>query len=90
MSDKQNGPWTVHMTEVGFENPWIRVEASDVTHPDGSPGTYGVVRFANIACGVLPIDETGKTWLVGQHRFALDSYSWELPEGGGALEGDPP
>jgi len=49
MSNKQNGPWTVHTTELGFENPWIRVEASDVTHPDGSPGTYGVVRFANIA-----------------------------------------
>lgn len=80
---KKNGPWTVHTTEIGFETPWIRVEASQITHPDGSPGTYGVVRFANLACGVLPIDQSGHTWLVGQHRFPLDAYSWELPEGGG-------
>lgn len=89
MADQKNGPWLVHHTETAFENPWLRVEASTVTHPDGSPGNYGVVRLSNIACGVLPIDETGHTWLVGQHRFALQSYSWELPEGGGAKDTDP-
>jgi len=89
MSDKKNGPWIVHDTKVGFENPWIKVEASKVTHPDGSPGTYGVVRFANLACGVLPIDDEGYTWLVGQHRFPFDAYSWELPEGGGQKGIDP-
>ena len=89
MSSSKNGPWTVHNTRNGFENPWLRVESSDVTHPDGSPGTYGVVRLANIACGVLPIDDEGHTWLVGQHRFAFNAYSWELPEGGGAKDVDP-
>ncbi len=83
MTDHKNGPWTVLDTDTKFENPWLRVEASNVLHPDGSPGTYGVVRFANMACGVLPIDEDGHTWLVGQHRFPLGVYSWELPEGGG-------
>lgn len=85
----KNGPWIVHTSEVSFENPWLRVETSHVTHPDGSPGTYGVVRHSNLACGVLPIDEEGQTWLVGQHRFAFDAYSWELPEGGGAKCVDP-
>ena len=89
MTDKKNGPWTVHATALGFENPWLRVETSEVSHPDGSPGSYGVVRFANIACGVLPIDDEGYTWLVGQHRFPFNDYSWELPEGGGAKEIDP-
>ncbi len=89
MADERNGPWVVHDTRTGFENSWIRVEDSRVTHPGGSPGTYGVVRFANIACGVLPIDDEGHTWLVGQHRFAVDAYSWELPEGGGAQERSP-
>lgn len=85
MSDKdvRNGPWQVHSTETSFENPWIRVETSKVTHPNGEPGIYGVVRFANLAIGVLPVDDEGFTWLVGQHRFPLDAYSWELPEGGG-------
>ena len=89
MTDKKNGPWTVHSTRLGFENPWLRVETSKVSHPDGSPGIYGVVRFANIACGVLPIDDEGHTWLVGQHRFPFDDYSWELPEGGGQQGIDP-
>ncbi|WP_018148242.1 NUDIX domain-containing protein [Henriciella marina] len=85
----RNGPWTVHSTELSYENPWIRVETSKVAHPDGSPGIYGVVRYANLAIGVLPIDATGQTWIVGQHRFPFDAYSWELPEGGGPKGEDP-
>ena len=53
-NEYKNGPWTVHSTQIGFENSWVRVEASNITHPDGSPGTYGVVRYAHLACGVLP------------------------------------
>ncbi|MEM9667728.1 MAG: NUDIX hydrolase [Pseudomonadota bacterium] len=89
MTMKTIGPWTVHRTRIDHENPWIRLETSDVTHPDGSAGIYGVVRMANLATGVLPIDEDGHTWLVGQHRFAFDTYSWELPEGGGTKGIDP-
>lgn len=85
----RNGPWLVHETEVSHENPWLRVETSQITHPNGAPGIYGVVRFANYATGVLPIDEDGHTWLVGQHRFTFDAYSWELPEGGGRKDVDP-
>ena len=80
---RQNGPWTVHGVQTGYENPWIRVDHHEVTCPDGAPGIYGVVRFANLAIGVLPLFEDGTTMLVGQHRFTFDDYSWELPEGGG-------
>ena len=86
---RRNGPWQVHATKLSFENPWLRVETSDVTHPNGDPGIYGVVRFANLATGVLPVDEAGCTWLVGQHRFPFDAYSWELPEGGGPKDAEP-
>ena len=86
---RRNGPWQVHSTEVSFENPWLRVETSQITHPNGEPGIYGVIRYANFATGVLPLDEEGFTWLVGQHRFPFDAYSWELPEGGGHKEIDP-
>ncbi|GGB76630.1 MULTISPECIES: NUDIX domain-containing protein [Henriciella] len=86
---ERNGPWRVHSTDVSHENPWIRVETSKVTHPNGEPGIYGVVRFANYATGVLPVDDEGHTWLVGQHRFTFNAYSWELPEGGGAKGVDP-
>lgn len=83
------GPWTVNSGKVVYQNPWISVADYAVTRPDGAPGQYGVVSFANLAVGVLPIDDEGMTTLVGQHRFPQDAYSWELPEGGGAHGVDP-
>ncbi|MEO1016005.1 MAG: NUDIX hydrolase [Pseudomonadota bacterium] len=86
---KENGPWRVKSARSAFANPWIEVMAYDVIRPDGGDGHYGVVRFRNLAVGVLPIDADGMTPLVGQHRFPHDAFSWELPEGGGPLEEDP-
>ncbi len=83
------GPWTVNSGRIAYQNPWIAVADYQVTRPDGAPGQYGVVSFANLAVGVLPLDADGMTTLVGQHRFPHDAYSWELPEGGGATGGDP-
>ena len=84
--DEERSPFIVRGMEVAFENPWIRIEDHDVLRPDGAPGEYGVVRFKNRAIGVLPIDAAGRVPLVGQHRFPLGRYSWELPEGGGAKD----
>lgn len=77
---------------VAYDNPWITVWHDEVDRPDGSPGIYGVVHFANLAAGVVAIDDQDRTVLVGQHRYTLDTYSWEIPEGGvpdgeSALEG---
>ncbi len=83
------GPWRVSAARQVYDNPWISVVDHAVIHPDGSPGQYGVVRFKHRAIGVLPVDDRGNVWLVGQHRFPLDAYSWELPEGGGRIEEDP-
>nr|WP_303652804.1 NUDIX hydrolase [Paludisphaera mucosa] len=65
-----------------YENPWIRVREDDVVRPDGQRGIYGVVEFKNRAVGVLPVEDDGSVWLVGQHRYPQDAYSWEMPEGG--------
>jgi len=75
-------PWVTHSTRTVYENPWIRVTESQVTNPSGNPGIYGVVHFRNRAIGVVPIDAEGHTWLVGQYRYTLGSYEWEIPEGG--------
>ena len=88
-ADKKIGPWRVFSERPVFDNPWINIVDCKVARPDGSPGEYGVVRFKNLAVGVLPIGEDGSVWLVGQHRFPLDRYSWELPEGGGPLDRPP-
>jgi 8-oxo-dGTP pyrophosphatase MutT (NUDIX family) len=77
-----NGPWTRHSRRIAYENPWITVWHDEVTRPDGAPGIYGVVHFETLAVGVLVLDEADRVLLVGQHRYALDAYSWEIPEGG--------
>jgi 8-oxo-dGTP pyrophosphatase MutT (NUDIX family) len=77
-----SGPWTRRSRRVAYANPWITVWHDEVTRPDGSAGTYGVVHFANLAAGVLALDDEDRILLVGQHRYALDAYSWEIPEGG--------
>ena len=77
-------PWTVLSRESVYENDWIRVDHHEVLSPGGGSGIYGTVHFKNYATGVVPIDEKGNVILVGQYRFPLNSYSWEIPEGGGA------
>src|SRR5919202_220308 len=89
MPHARRGPWTTLDSRPIYENPWIRVREDRVIRPDGSPGIYGVVHFKNRAIGILPVDEDGAIWLVGQYRSTLDRDSWEIPEGG-APEGEPP
>ena len=84
-----NNPWKTNHQKVVYENPWIQVTHRDVTNPSGNPGIYGVVHFKNIAIGIIPLDEEGNTWLVGQYRYALGRYSWEIPEGGSPLGTEP-
>ncbi|CAN5527062.1 hypothetical protein BH20CHL7_BH20CHL7_18920 [soil metagenome] len=71
-----------HTRRVAYDNPWITVWHDEVTRPDGSPGIYGVVHFANLAVGVVAIDADDRIVLVRQHRYTLDADSWEIPEGG--------
>jgi ADP-ribose pyrophosphatase len=82
-------PWKTKDSKVVYDNAWIRVREDNVIRPDGQPGIYGVVHYKNTATGVLPIDDEGCTYLVGQYRYTLNSYSWEIPEGG-APEGEDP
>jgi 8-oxo-dGTP pyrophosphatase MutT (NUDIX family) len=89
MNKIEQNTWTTLGEELKFETPWIKVTKYDILNPAGKPGIYGVVSFKNLAIGVLPIDAEGNTWLVGQWRYPLKQYSWEIPEGGGPLGIDP-
>ncbi|WP_417480252.1 NUDIX domain-containing protein [Maricaulis maris] len=86
---RMRGPWTVHDDREVYRNDWVRVTEHSVTRPDGKAGIYGVVGFANRALAILPVLADGRIILVGQHRFPQDRYSWEIPEGGGAIDADP-
>jgi 8-oxo-dGTP pyrophosphatase MutT (NUDIX family) len=76
------GPWRRRTRREAYANAWVTVWHDEVDRPDGSPGIYGVVHFANQAAGVVVLDDADRVLLVGQHRYTLDAYSWEIPEGG--------
>lgn len=82
-------PWKPGVERVAFESGWITVTDQIAIAPTGRPAPYGLVRFKNLAVAVLPIHEDGTVVLVGQHRFPLGDYSWELPEGGAPLDEEP-
>lgn len=87
--DEAANPWTTLDSAVKYDNPWIRVVEHKVLNAAGGAGIYGTVHYKNLAIGILPIDRDGSTWLVGQYRYPLKAYSWEVPAGGGALGVDP-
>jgi 8-oxo-dGTP pyrophosphatase MutT (NUDIX family) len=87
--NESHNPWTIVAQRPVYDNKWIGVTEYDVINPGGGKGIYGKVHFKNLAIGILPLDEELNTWLVGQYRFTLDQYSWEIPEGGGDLSIDP-
>ena len=82
MTNPEANPWQTLSTRTAYDNPWIRVREDQVLRPDGAPSLYGVVEFKNLAIGIVPVDENGYTWLVGQFRYTMDEYSWEIPAGG--------
>jgi 8-oxo-dGTP pyrophosphatase MutT (NUDIX family) len=79
-------PWTILGEKKVYDNKWIGVTEYDVLNPNGGKGIYGKVHFKSLAIGVVPLDEEGYTYLVGQYRFPLEAYSWEIPEGGGEMD----
>ena len=82
-------PWRSEGESLIFENPWMRLTRHPATAPTGLRSDYVVMRPKNLAVGVLPIHDDGTVTLVGQQRFALMNWSWEMPEGGAPFDEDP-
>ena len=85
---KDENPWQRISTSHIYENPWIKVDEDQVINPRGGKGIYGKIHFKNYALGIIPLDENQYTWLVGQYRYTLRQFSWEIPMGGGPLTED--
>lgn len=81
--------WITKESKEVYETPWIKVTDHKIIDPGGNNGQYGVVTFKNLAVGVIPLDEQNNTWIVGQFRYPMNEYSWEIPEGGGKMGVDP-
>lgn len=87
--ETQQNPWKILGSKEKYDNNWINVTEFDVINPNGGKGIYGKVHFKNIALGIVALDDEMNIYLVGQYRFPLDEYSWEIPEGGCILANDP-
>lgn len=81
--------WKRLSSRTVFENDWMAVREDHVINPGGGENRYGHVHFKNRAVAIVPLDSAGNTWLVGQQRYTLDAYSWELPMGGAPLDEEP-
>jgi 8-oxo-dGTP pyrophosphatase MutT (NUDIX family) len=81
--------WKKHSSRTVFDNAWMQVFEDEVTNPRGGRNLYGHVHFKNTAIAILAVDDDENTWLVGQHRYTLGEYSWELPMGGAPAGEDP-
>jgi len=88
MSEESN-PWKTQSSNIVYSNPWVDVHHDEIINPSGNEGIYGRVHFKNIAVGVIPLDDAYNTWIVGQYRYTLKNYSWEIPEGGCPMGTDP-
>lgn len=89
MIDENHNPWQTLSSERKYESPWITVTEHQIINPSGTKGIYGCVNFKNLAIGIIPLDKDLNTWIVGQYRYPLSTYSWEIPEGGGKKELSP-
>ncbi|GIV36714.1 MAG: hypothetical protein KatS3mg032_1093 [Cyclobacteriaceae bacterium] len=81
--------WKTLTSRTVYSNKWIELTEHEVINPSGTKGLYGKVHFKNKAIGIVPLDSRGNTWLVGQYRYTLQAWSWEIPEGGGPLTEEP-
>lgn len=86
--DESVNPWHIVDANVAYNNTWIHVIHHNVVNPSGGKGIYGKVHFKNKAIGIVAVDADKNTYLVGQYRFPINMYSWEIPEGGCPLESD--
>ncbi|MEY4111251.1 MAG: hypothetical protein RLZZ46_1607 [Bacteroidota bacterium] len=82
-ANEEQNPWQTVSSELMYESPWIGIIKNQVINPSGNPGVYSTIKFKNKAIGVIPLDENLNTWIVGQYRYPIERYSWEIPEGGG-------
>jgi len=81
--------WKKLSSRTVWENDWMQVLEDEVINPGGGNNQYGHVHFKNLAVAIIPLDQAGNVWLVGQERYTLGTWSWELPMGGAPLDEAP-
>ncbi len=73
--------WSRKNSRIIYENPWLTLREDRVINPNGGEGIYSVIE-TRIATGVVALTPEHEVYLVGQYRYPIDGYSWEIVEGG--------
>jgi 8-oxo-dGTP pyrophosphatase MutT (NUDIX family) len=81
--------WKKLTSRTVYDNAWMTVFEDKVINPAGGENLYGHVHFKNKAIAIVPLDDNGNTWIVGQSRFTIGEYTWEVPMGGSHTGEDP-
>jgi len=88
MINENHNPWKTLSEKEIYDNTWINLTEYQVINPAGGKGIYGKIHYKNHAIGIVALDKENHIWLVGQYRYVLNQYHWEIPEGGGPLDKD--
>lgn len=87
--EEKDNPWKTLGSRLVYDTAWFGVREDRVIRPDGAPGTYSVIDARRWALGIVPLWQDQTVTLVGQYRYPIGEYSWEIPEGGGDLRLEP-
>jgi 8-oxo-dGDP phosphatase len=74
-------PWKTLASRIAYQNAWLRLREDTVIRPDGQQGIYGVVEIRP-SVGIVALNSGDEIALVGQWRYPLSRYTWEIPRGG--------
>lgn len=66
-------------SKIVYQNKWMTVREDRIRRPSGAEGIYGVVDKPDFVA-ILPIED-GHIHIVGQCRYPVKAWSWEIPQG---------
>lgn len=78
--EDEESPWKTISSKKIYENKWMGLKEDKVIMPNGKEGIYAYISSKNGAAAVI-LNEKNEIYLVGQYRYAVDEYSWEIISG---------
>ncbi len=77
----KSSPWITYKSKFAYKNRWLTLREDDVKAPNGQDSTYSYVDKIG-AVGAVAMDPNNNIYLVGQYRYPMKEYTWEIVEGG--------
>ncbi|MCM2418504.1 NUDIX hydrolase [Streptomyces sp. RKAG293] len=72
--------WTIYGARTVYSSPWVELDLVDLQPPGQARYEHHLIKLAPVAATVLHNDR-GEVLLMWRHRFATDTWNWEIPSG---------